>query len=147
MTEYRRVNIDGKSITETRVMAAALYPGTVVAIDSADKFAVAATPFSGKRMYMLNPAFHQGLDITEQVPAGDCGVGDYIEEGREFAARVAAGTYTKDQPLTIVSGVIAAVPATAGTYPVVGYSQDDATFAAADFLRIRIQTGDTITRT
>ena len=54
MTEYRRVNIDGKSITETHAMAAALYPGTVVEIDSNNKFAAATTPFSGKRMYVLN---------------------------------------------------------------------------------------------
>lgn len=149
MTEYRRVNIDGKSITETRVMAAAVYPGTVVDIDANDKFAVATTPFSGKRMYVLNPAFHQGLTITDQVPAGDSGVGDYIEEGREFAVRVATGTYTKDQPLTIVSGAFAAVPTTAGTYPIVGYSQDALTVAASavGFLRVRVQTGDTVTKT
>ena len=146
MTAYRRVNIDGKSITETRVMNAAINPGSVVEINSSDKFIQAVTPFSGKRLYVLNPAYHQGLDISTQVPAGDSGVGEYVEEGRELAVRVAAGTYTKDQPLTIVSGAFAAVPTAAGTYPIVGYSQDAVTFAAVDFLRVRIQTGDTVTK-
>lgn len=143
---YRRVNIDGKSTfkTETRVMNAALYPGTVVEINSADKF-VAATAASGKRLYVLNPAEHEGLSITEQIPAGDSGVGNYLEEGREFAVRVAAGAYTKDQPLTIVSGAFAAVPSAAGTYPIVGYSQDTVTTTDTDFIRVRIQTGDTVT--
>ena len=145
-TAYRRVNVDGKSITETRVAAASLNPGSVVEIDSDNKFAQATTPFTGKRLYVLNPAYHQGLDIATAIPAGDSAVGDYLEDNRELAVRVAAGTYTKDQPMTIVGGVFAAVPATAGTYPIFGYSQDDATFAAADFLRVRIQTGDTVTK-
>ena len=148
-TAYRRVNIDGKSITETRVAAASLIPGSVVEINANDKFAQATTPFTGKRLYVLNPAYHQGLDIAAAIPSGDSAVGEYLEDNRELAVRVAAGTYTKDQPLTIVSGAFAAVPTTAGTYPIVGYSQDGLTVGAGavDFLRVRVQTGDTVTKT
>lgn len=140
MARYRRVNIDGKSITETRTTAATLQPGTFVVIDANDKFAQAAAVTG--RMYVLNPAYHQGLDIATAIPSGDSAVADYVEEARELAVRVGPGTYKKDQPITVnASGVAASVPAAAGTYQVIGYSQDDAVVAsgATDFLRIRIR--------
>lgn len=140
MTAYRRINIDGQSVTETRAMAAAAYPGQVVAIDSSDEFAVG----NAGRLYVLHPATHEGLGVTDQIPATSVAVGEYIEEGRELAFRVATGSYTKDQALTInSSGVAGAVPATPGAYAVVGYSQDDLTVGsgATDFLRVRIRAG------
>lgn len=146
MSRYRRVNIDGKSLfkTETRPMAAALLPGTFVTINGADKFAqVAALPVSG-RVYVLDPAYSQGLEIRDAVPVDDSGVGNYVEEGREFAVLMGPGTYTKDQPITILAtGRAGAVPVGAGTYAIVGFSQDDATIASGetDFIRIRIRAG------
>ena len=100
MSRYHRVNIDGKSLfkTETRLMAAALLPGTFVVINGSDKFAQAAAVTG--RMYVLDPAYHQGGDIRTAVPADDSGVGNYLEEGREFAVLVGPGTYTRDQPIT-----------------------------------------------
>ena len=86
---------------------------------------------------MLDCAYHEGLGITDTIPSGHSGVGNYLEEGREFAVRVAAGAYKKDQPITVVAGQAAAVPTAAGTYQVIGYCQDDVTTTAVDFIRIR----------
>ncbi|MFQ1062157.1 hypothetical protein [Bordetella trematum] len=140
MSRYRRVNLDGLSVTETRSAAAALLPGTFAVINGDDEFA-AATAIVG-RMYVINPAYSQGLGITDPVPAGDSAVGEYVEESRELAVRVGPGTYTKDQPITVnATGQAIAVPATAGTYTIIGYSQDDATIASGttDFIRIRVR--------
>jgi hypothetical protein len=145
MSRYRRINLDGLSITETRVTAAAIQPGTFAVINGDDKFAV-ATAVVG-RLYVINPAYSQGLGITDAVPAGDSAVGEYVEESRELAVRVGPGTYKKDQPITVnATGQAIAVPATAGTYSIIGYSQDDATVAAAttDFIRIRVRASSVV---
>ena len=138
MARYRRVNIDGKSLykTETRLAAVALMPGTFAVIDANDKFAQ-ANAVTG-RVYIVDCAHHEGLGITDQIPAGHSAVGNYLEEGREFAVRMAAGAYTKDQPVTVsAAGLAVAVPTAAGTYQVIGYIQDDVTTTAIDFIRIR----------
>lgn len=142
MTEYRRVNLDGKGISETRGTAAALKPGTFVVINSSNKWAQAgvASAQTAGQIYVLDAAWYQGLGITDSVPAGDSGIGYYAEVGREFAALVAAGTYTKDQRFSInSSGQLIPVPTSgAGTYYVVASCQDDVTLSAADFIRVRI---------
>ncbi len=138
MSRYRRVNIDGKSLfkTETRLVAAATYPGTFAVINGSDKFAQ-SDAVTG-RMYIIDCAHHEGLGIEDQIPADHSAIGNYLEEGREFAVRMAAGTYTKDQAVTVsASGLAIPVPATSGTYDVIGYIQDDVTTAAVDFIRIR----------
>lgn len=140
MARYRRVNIDGQSLykTETRRMAAALLPGTFVVINGDDEFAQ-STAVTG-RMYVLDVAYSEGLTIRDAVPADHSGVGNYVEEGREFAVLVGPGTYVKDQPITVLNtGRAGAVPGTAGTYQVIAYSQDDAVIAGGttDFLRVR----------
>ncbi|GKX40434.1 hypothetical protein SOASR014_41730 [Pectobacterium carotovorum subsp. carotovorum] len=144
MARYRRVNIDGDSLfkTETRKTAAAYFPGTFVVINSSNLFAQGTTPVG--RMYVLDSDYHEGLGITDQIPSGHSAIGNYLEEGREFAVRVAAGTYTKDQPITVIAGLAAAVPATAGTYKIIGYSQDAVTTTAVDFIRIRAR-ADSVT--
>lgn len=144
MARYRRVNIDGDSLfkTETRKTAAALNPGTFVVINGSNLFAQGTTPVG--RMYVLDSAYHEGLKITDQIPSGHSAIGNYLEEGREFAVRVPAGTYTKDQPITVIAGQAAAVPATAGTYKIIGYSQDAVTTTAVDFIRIRVR-ADSVT--
>lgn len=95
MPRYRRVNIDGQSLykTETRTTAAALLPGTAATINSSDKFAQ-ATALTG-RLYIIDVGYHQGLTITESIPAGDSAVGNYVEEGRELALRCLPGAYKK----------------------------------------------------
>ena len=140
MSRYRRINIDGKSVTETRVAAAALLPGTFAVIDGNDKFAQAAAAVG--RVYVINSAYHQGLGIRDAVPAGDSVVGDYVEEARELAVLCPAGTYKKDSPIKIGAngqGVIA----TSDTNTVIGYSQDEAVIASGqtDFIRVRMRVG------
>lgn len=138
MSRYRRVNIDGKSITETRAAAAVLLPGTFVTIDVNEKFAQAAAAVG--RMYVVNPAYHQGLGIRDAVPADDSAVGEYVEEGRELAILCPAGTYKKDTPIKLGANGQGAI-ATADTDSVIGYSQDEATLTEADFIRVRMRVG------
>lgn len=138
MSRYRRVNIDGKSITETRVAAAALLPGTFAVIDADDKFAQAAAAVG--RVYVVNCAYHQGLNIRDAVPAGDSAVGDYVEEGRELAVLCPSGAYKKDSPIKIGANGQGAL-ATDDTDTVIGYSQDEVTLTAADFIRVRMRVG------
>lgn len=138
MSRYRRVNIDGKSITETRVAAAALLPGTFAVIDADDKFAQAIAAVG--RVYVINCAYHQGLNIRDAVPAGDSAVGDYVEEGRELAVLCPAGAYKKDSPIKIGANGQGAL-ATDDTDTVIGYSQDEVTLTADDFIRVRMRVG------
>lgn len=145
MPRYRRVNIDGKSLfkTETRKTAAALYPGTFAVINGDDEFAQASAVVG--RLYIIDCAYHEGLGITDQVPEGHSAIGNYLEEGREFAVRMAAGAYTKDQPVTVnASGLAVPVPSGAGTYKVIGYIQDEVTTTEVDFIRIRAR-ADSVT--
>lgn len=137
MSRYRRVNIDGDSLfkTETRIMAAALLPGTFVVIDVNGEFAVAPSGTVG-RLYVLDAAHHEGLAIRDAVPADHSGIGNYVEEGREFAVLVPAGTYRKDEPVSVgASG-----RGVSGTTNVIGWCQDDAMLAAEDFVRVRMRT-------
>lgn len=130
---YRRVNIDGKSVTETRKTAEAMYPGTFAVINNSGLFEQAEEVVG--RLYVLNPSHHEGLQIGDQIPSGQSAIGEYVEEGRELAVRMAAGSYSKDQPLTInSSGVM--VP---GSSNVIAYCQDDVTLAATDFVRVRFR--------
>lgn len=132
MSRFNRVNIDGKSITETAVSAAALKPGTPVNM-VAGKF-VSATAVKG-RIYIVNPAYHEGLGIEDAIPAGDSVVADYAEGGREFAILVPAGTYAKDAGITIgADGFDLAVT----DDPVFAYCQEDIILAEGDFIRVRV---------
>lgn len=141
-SRYRRVNIDGQSLykTETRIAAAALLPGTAAVINSTDNFAQ-ATALVG-RIYIIDSAYHQGLTIRDAVPSGDSAVGNYVEEGREFALLCVAGAYKKDSPIKLGSNGQFTL-ATADTDSVIGYSQDEATIAASttDFIRVRTRVG------
>lgn len=138
MSRYRRVNIDGLSVTETRTAAAALLPGTFATISAADKFAQAGA--AAGRLYVVNPAYHQGLGIRDAVPAGDSAVGEYVEEGRELAVLVPAGAYKKDTPIKLDANGRGAI-ASGDTDSVLGYSQDEATLTAPDFIRVRFRVG------
>jgi hypothetical protein len=135
---YRRVNIDGQSLykTETRKADAALLPGTFAVINATDEFANTAAVVG--RMYVIDVGYHQGLGILDANPIGDSCVGNYWEEGREYAVRVAAGTvWKKDTPVTLGTGGIGAV-GTEGTSIIVGYSQDAVTIGSSpDFIRVR----------
>lgn len=141
MARYRRINIDGKSLykTETRIMAQELSPGVGVVIDENNQF-TAATEATG-RLYILDCAYHQGLTVNDKVPVGDSGVGNYVEEGREFALLCGVGTYKKDSPIKLaINGGF--MLATDDTDSVIGYSQDDHTIASTpEHIRVRMRVG------
>lgn len=122
MFRFRRVNIDGKSITETRLADAELKPGELVKLEGG-KF-VKATTAEG-RLYIVNPAFHEGKTIADAIAAGETVVADYVEEGREFAMRVEAATYVKDQAIKLGEVTVA-------------YCQEDVTLKNVDFIRVRV---------
>ncbi|HEJ2889997.1 TPA: hypothetical protein SL252_006520 [Pseudomonas aeruginosa] len=142
MSRYRRVNIDGKSLfkTETRKTAAALLPGTFAVINGSDLFAQASA--SVGRLYVIDCAHHEGLNIRDEVPTGHSAVGNYVEEGRELAVLCQAGTYKKDTPIKLGTSGQGAI-ASSETDTVLGYSQDDAVIASGetDFIRIRFRVG------
>lgn len=142
MSRYRRINLDGKSVTETRLAAANTLPGVLVNIDSSEEFAVVSA-LSG-RMYVMHPASHQGLGIAEAVPAGDSGVAEYVEEGRELALLCPAGEYKKDTPIKLGTAGKGAI-GVEGTDVIIGYSQDEVTLTADDHIRVRFRSGVAVT--
>lgn len=142
MSRYHRVNLDGKSVTETRIAAAALLPGTLAVINASDKFAQ-ATALSG-RMYVINVANHQGLSITEASPLGDSAVGEYVEQGRELAILCPAGAYKKDTPIKLGTTGKGAI-GVEGTDVIIGFSQDEVTLSKDDFIRVRVRAGIAVT--
>lgn len=142
-SNYHRVNIDGQSLykTETRETNVALLPGTFVVINASNKW-VQSTALTG-RIYVLDSAYTQGLTIRDAVPAGDSGIGNYVEEGREFAILCPAGTYKKDDPIKVGTNGQGA-KATSDTDSVIGYAQDDELVIASgqtDFIRVRMRVG------
>lgn len=137
MPRYHRVNIDGKSVTETRTSLVALLPGTFATINAADQFAQASGAAPG-RQYVIGAAEHEGLGITDAVPAGHSAVGNYLEESREFAVLCVAGTYQKDTPITVTAAGKGGVGTEANA---VGYSQDEVTLTEDDFVRVRVRNG------
>lgn len=132
MARFRRVNIDGKSITETAVSAAELKPGTPVKM-TAGKFVAAADTVG--RIYVVNPAYHEGLGIEDAIPVGHSVVADYAEEAREFAILLPEGAYTKDAAITIGEGGFKLVTS---DEPVFAFCQEAVTLEAADFVRVRV---------
>lgn len=137
-TRPHRINIDGKSITETRRTVAALLPGSLAFINSTGLFAQYVTEGKrvGRRIYAVNVDYSSGQKVADAVALGDSAVGDYVEEGRELALLVAPTTVLAfDSPLTPAAngtlrlGVI-------GTDEIIGYSQEKFTVGAAAQLAI-----------
>lgn len=140
MPRFRRINIDGDSLmkTETRRTAAALLPGTFAYIDSTSDEFTQATSARG-RLYVIDVGHTQGLTVNEAIPADDSAIGNYVEEGREFAVRFAASTaLKKDDPITVTTGGLG-LKGTEGTDKIIGYSQETVTLAAGstDLVRVR----------
>lgn len=141
MFRFRRVNIDGKSITETYAASAEVKPGELVKL-AEGKFAKVALADVGKeQLFIVNPAFHEGKTIADAIAVGATVVADYVEQGREFALRVPAATYTKGAAIAFTAtGVkLFTAPGGAGTAdPIIAYCQEDVTLEAEDFIRVRV---------
>ena len=133
MARFNRVNLDGKSVTETRTSAAAILPGTALKI-TADKFVVSADGVGAT--YIANTGHLQGLGADDAIPAGDSIEGEYLETGRGIAVLVAADTVvTMDMPLEVgAGGVFTAVDDGVA----VAYAKEDYTVGeAAELVWVR----------
>ncbi|MCX8457475.1 hypothetical protein OTG61_03105 [Escherichia coli] len=122
MFRFRRVNIDGKSITETYAAGEKVLPGKLVSL--VDGVFMNATDATG-RLYIVNPAYHEGKGIGDAIAAGETVVADYVEEGREFAMRLDAGEYVKDQAIKLGEVTVA-------------FCQENVTLEDVDFVRVRV---------
>jgi hypothetical protein len=130
----RRINIDGLSNTETRLAKTALLPGSFVFINPADDNFTQALAAN----MILPPLYIVGRDdiigetIDTPVVAGSTAVADYVEQGRQFAALVAATTVLKkDSPLMLhaTNGTLIPYVVAAGNV-IVAYSQEVYTIPA-----------------
>lgn len=139
MFRFRRVNIDGKSITETRLAGAELKPGELVKLQGG-KFVKAAPSDVGKeQLYIVNPAFHEGKTIADAIAANATVVADYVEQGREFALRVPNATYAKGAAIALAAdGAKLSSAVEGGSAPIIAYCQEDVTLEAEDFIRVRV---------
>lgn len=138
---YRRVNLDGLSIyqTETYPVVAASNAGRFVKIVS-KKFATAAAADVGAvQLYILEVQNQTGLGILDAIPINESAIGNYVQEGRVFAARALSGlAFIKDTPVYLTAtGTI--TPTRAASEAAVGYSQDDVTLTQDDLVMIRIK--------
>lgn len=140
MFRFRRVNIDGKSITETYAANEVVNPGELVKLANG-KFAKAAPTDVGKeQLYIVNPAFHEGKTIADAIAKDATVVADYVEQGREFALRVPAGEYKKGAAIALsATGVkLFATPESGAADPIIAFCQEDVTLKAVDFVRVRV---------
>ena len=150
MFRFRRVNIDGKSITETRLAGAELKPGELVKLEGGKLF-VKADPadVSKEQLYIVNPAFHEGKTIADAIAENATVVADYVEQGREFALRVPAATYTKGAAIALTAdgaklssavegGSVEGGSVEGGSAPIIAYCQEDVTLGGVDFIRVRV---------
>lgn len=141
MFRFRRVNIDGKSITETYAASAEVKPGELVKL-AEGKFAKVALADVGKeQLFIVNPAFHEGKTIADAIAVGATVVADYVEQGREFALRVPAATYTKGAAIAFTATGVKLFTAPGGADaadPIIAYCQEDVTLEAEDFIRVRV---------
>lgn len=120
MPRFNRINLDGKSVTETRVSAADIQAGQLLTITD-EKFVLPAAG-AVQQLYVANTGCLQGLGASadEKIPAGDSIEGEYLETGREVAALVTAETVcAKDTPLAVAATgylVVAAAEAHVAAY-------------------------------
>lgn len=138
MARYHRINLDGKSCTETRIVTADTLPGSVVFISSGE-FAKYVTPGAvSNKLYVLNTDYTNGKTADDVVAADDAGIGEYAETGREMAVLVAAASVlVKDTPLTTALAGVLEI-GTPGTDTIVAYSQEALTVGASpELVRVR----------
>lgn len=138
MARYHRINLDGKSCTETRLVAADTLPGSVVFISSGEFAKYNTAGAVNSKLYVLNTDYTNGKTSDDLVLTDDAGIGDYAETGREMAVLVAAASVlVKDSPLTTdLAGVLKiGVP---GTDTIVAHSQEALTVGVApELVRVR----------
>lgn len=136
---FARVNLDGKSITKTKLSGAiTLLAGNVVKL-SGQTFVKHAT--DGKKqdaIYIVNTNESEGQQSADTIAASSTIVGEIAETGRELAVLVKAlAVLVEDTPLTS-DGTGALRVAVLGTDEVIAYSQEIITVgAAAQLVKVR----------
>lgn len=141
MARYNRINLDGKSVTETYPAAAATPVGTVL-VESSGAFTAASAGDTG-RLFAAHPAAHQGLGTDTSVPQGDSLVGEYLEEGREVALLLAKNnTVAKGSPVSVTTN--GAIKLNADGKDIIGYAQEALVIGngasdVAQLVRVRIR--------
>lgn len=137
MARYNRINLDGKSVTESRKSDAEVLPGTLQVI-TGDKF-VAPAADAVQKLYVANAGHLQGLGTDDAIPAGDTIEGEYLETGREVAALLTtAVTVVKDSPLAVAATGQLVLASSALESPVVAYAQEALTAGdTAELLWVR----------
>lgn len=93
---------DRQPRTKNLPVATALLPGTMVEA-TATQLVVLATAIAKRPLVLANLEF-KDQDINTAYVAGDTGVAYELRPGDRFNARMAAATYTKNQPLSVVAG-------------------------------------------
>lgn len=134
MARFNRINLDGKSRTESRVSAVSVLPGTVLVIaDGAFEVAGAPTATTGRRqLYVATAAYYQGMGTPDEIPAGDTVEGEYFTEGRQVAVLATAATALEmDTPLTLDAATGALKVADPETEEVLAYSKETVMVGAA----------------
>lgn len=118
-----------------RRVSGALLPGTFVEDNGTNL--VQLTTAVGKRPLVLGIQDYIGQHPDTAYVSGDTGVAYEPNPNEVYSARLAAGTYAANAPLTIAAaGRLAA--ATAGTVVVAFFDGTPGTFAAGDRADVRI---------
>lgn len=147
MARFNRINLDGKSRTESRVSAVELLPGTALLIAD-DLFVKAdATSLASDRrqLYVATAAYYQGMGTPNAIPAGDTVEGEYFTEGRQVAVLAAKGAVlTMDTPLTLdaATGTFKAADlavAEGANEPVLAYSKETVTVSSSEAELVLVQ--------
>jgi hypothetical protein len=141
MRRPRRINNDGKSITEVGIAKVALLPGSFAKLGTDGQF-IQALATAVAPIYIVNVADNIGLPFTDPVPQGESETCDYVEQRRQFAALVAPGTVlVKDTGLVLHATNGTLIASTGGAAPL-AYSQETYTVPATpltgSLVRIRI---------
>ena len=129
---YARVNLDGKSITKTKLSGAiTLQAGNVVKLSSGT-FVKHST--DGKKqgaIYIVNTNESEGQQSGDTIAASSTIVGEIAETGRELAVLIkATAVLVEDTPLTSAGDGTLRI-AVLGTDEVIAYSQEALTVGAS----------------
>lgn len=141
MARYNRINLDGKSITETYLAATDIEAGVVV-VENNGEFAKASAGAVG-RIFVATTGMQQGLGTGAETPEGDSLAGEYAEEGRELAILLGKNnTVTKGAPLSVAANGLLALNADGKN--IIGYAQEDLAVGntsadTPELLRVRIR--------
>ena len=136
---YARINLDGLSITKTKLSGAiTLLAGNVVKL-SGQTFVKHST--DGKKqdcIYIVNVNESEGQQSADTIAAASTIVGEIAETGRQLAVLVkAAAVLVEDTPLTSAGDGTLRV-AVLGTDEVIAYSQEALTVgASAQLVKVR----------